>query len=171
MVDGVPVTSVARTLLDLAEVVHPQVLQRVLEAADRERRLDVHALDELCARSRGRRGLRHLKAALVAFDPAGAETRSELERRFLALCRSAALPSPAVNTRVAGFEVDMAWPAKRLVVELDGHAFHASRQAFERDRVRDAALQLEGYRVLRITHRRLREHPAAVVATVSELLA
>lgn len=67
--------------------------------------------------------------------------------------------------------MDTAWRATRLVVELDGHAFHASRQAFERDRVRDAALQLEGYRVIRVTHSRLRAHSAAVIATVRELLA
>jgi len=170
VVDGIPVTSVARTLLDLADVVSPQVLQRALETAERERRLDLRALDELCARSPGRHGLRGLRRALAAFDPAAAETRSELERQFLARCRTAGLPPPAVNTHVAGFEVDMAWPAKRLVVELDGHAFHANRQAFERDRVRDAALQLEGFRVIRVTHRRLHDHPETVMATVRELL-
>jgi len=170
VVDRIPVTSVARTLLDLTKVVSPQVLQRALEAAERERRLDLHALDELFTRNPGRHGLRTLRRAVAAYDPAAAVTRSDLERRFLALCRTAGLPRPAVNTQVAGFEVDMAWPAKQLIVELDGHAFHSSRQAFERDRMRDAALALAGFRVIRITHRRLHDDPAAVVATVRELL-
>jgi hypothetical protein len=98
-------------------------------------------------------------------------TRSELERRFLELCREAGLPRPAVNVVAAGFEVDALWPTQRLVVELDGHAFHGNRAAFERDRVRDAELQLAGYRVLRLTHRRLKDESATVARTVAALLA
>jgi very-short-patch-repair endonuclease len=72
---------------------------------------------------------------------------------------------------LAGFEVDMAWPEHRLVVELDGHEFHRTRTGFERDRVRDAQLQVAGYRVLRVTDRRLRSAPAEIVAAVRTLLA
>jgi very-short-patch-repair endonuclease len=81
--------------------------------------------------------------------------RSELEERFLVLCREAGLPPPAVNVRLAGHEVDMAWADRRLVVELDGFAYHRTHAAFERDRARDASLQLAGHRVLRVTARRL----------------
>jgi hypothetical protein len=86
------------------------------------------------------------------------------------VCRQAALPSPSVNSWVAGQEVDMLWSEQRLVVELDGRSFHQTRAAFERDRLRDAALQLAGYRVLRITRRRLETEPATVVAAVRDLL-
>jgi very-short-patch-repair endonuclease len=75
-----------------------------------------------------------------------------------------------VNVLVAGWEVDMAWPERRLVVELDGYAFHRHRAAFEADRERDSDLQLAGYRVLRITHRRMDREPAAVVHALRALL-
>jgi very-short-patch-repair endonuclease len=71
---------------------------------------------------------------------------------------------------VAGFEVDAVWPDQKLIVELDGYAFHRTRAAFERDRMRDAALQIAGYRVLRVTYRRLLEEPGAVVSAIMELL-
>jgi hypothetical protein len=169
--EGIPVTSVARTLLDLAEVVRPRQLERAVEEAERLRLFDLRDLEELCERSRGRRGLRPLRAVLGGAVGEPPATRSELERRFLDLCREAGLPRPAVNLAAAGFEVDALWPRQRLVVELDGHAFHGTRAAFERDRVRDAELQLAGYRVLRLTHRRLKDEPAAVARTVATLLA
>jgi len=102
---------------------------------------------------------------------AAEDTRSELEHRFLELCRAAGLPRPAVNAVIAGYEVDALWPSARVVVELDGYAFHRTREAFERDRVRDGALQLAGYRVLRVTHRRLERDAAAIVDVVRSLLA
>ena len=71
---------------------------------------------------------------------------------------------------VAGFEVDALWPDQKLIVELDGYAFHGTRAAFESDRMRDAALQIAGYRVLRVTYRRLLEEPGAVVSAILELL-
>jgi very-short-patch-repair endonuclease len=86
------------------------------------------------------------------------------------LCRDAGLPRPAVNVPIVGLEVDFVWPSQRLVVELDGYAFHRDRGSFERDRRRDARLQLAGYRVVRVTHRRLAEEPEAVVAELRVLL-
>lgn len=169
--DGIPVTSVARTLLDLAEVVPFRQLERAFEEAERLRVLDLPAIDQLCARSRGRRGLRPLGCLIAAAQPSVPATRSELERRFLCLCREAGLPTPSVNVLVAGLEVDAVWQSQRLVVELDGHAFHRSRAAFERDRIRDAALQLAGYRVLRLTYRRLEAEPGVLAETVRSLLA
>lgn len=169
--DGIPVTTVARTLLDLAEVLQPRQLERVFEEAEQLRILDVRAVRQLCRRSPGRRGLRPLAALLARDHLASEDTRSELERRFIDLCRSAGLPRPAVNAVIAGFEVDAVWPSARVVVELDGFRFHRTRAAFERDRVRDAALQLAGYRVLRVTHRRLEKEPVAVAEAVRSLLA
>ena len=167
--NGIPVTSVARTLLDLAEVVPRRRLDRALEQSERLGLFDLRVVERLMRRSRGRHGLRPLKAALRDYR-LPAFTRSELERRFLDLCDRAGLPRPAANMFLAGQEVDMVWSAQRLVVELDGHDSHGTRAAFERDRVRDTMLQLAGYRVLRVTDRRLEAEPAQVVGAVRRLL-
>jgi len=86
------------------------------------------------------------------------------------LIRAARLAAPRTNARVGRYEVDLLWPRQRLVVEVDGFAYHSSRTAFERDRRRDAELQAWGYRVLRITWRRLVAEPNAVVAQLAALL-
>jgi REase_MTES_1575 len=121
------------------------------------------------SRSPGRRGLRPLGRVLNAYRPLP-ETRSPLERRFIKFCRRAALPPPAINVEIAGLEVDAVWHDARLAVELDSRGFHQTRAAFERDRVRDATLQLAGYRILRVTDRRLRSEPEAVARTIRTLL-
>jgi len=89
----------------------------------------------------------------------------------LELIRVARLPAPRTNARVQGHEVDLLWPAQRLIVEVDGHAFHHTRAAFERDRRRDAALIAAGHRVIRITWRRLTGEPKAVIAELAAALA
>jgi very-short-patch-repair endonuclease/predicted transcriptional regulator of viral defense system len=167
--DNIAVTSVARTLLDLAEVVDRQRLARAVEEAERLELFDLKAIDRLLERSRGRRGTKALRLVIADFGPI-AITRSELERLFMSLCRESALPLPATNRLVEGFEVDALWEAERLVVELDGFAFHRTSSAFETDRRRDAMLLLAGYRVLRLTHRRLVDEPAAVAAEIRRLL-
>jgi hypothetical protein len=167
--EGIPVTSVSRTLIDIAPVVLPRQLRRAVDEAERLEFFDLTAVDRLIQRSHGHRGLRSLRLVLRDFRGPPALTRSELERRFLALCSEAGLPRPQVNVLVAGYEVDVVWPAWRLVVELDGYAFHRDRTAFEEDRERDAVLQLAGYRVLRITHRRLDELPDRVIDAIWSL--
>jgi hypothetical protein len=167
---GIPVTSIARTLLDLAEVVQPHALARAVEEAERLQVFDLRAVDAVIERSRGHRGLGALKSAVLNYRELPPITRSELERRFLDLCRDAGLPLPAVNVWIAGHEVDVLWAEERLVVELDGRTYHQTRAAFERDRIRDEALQLAGYRVLRVTHRRLDTDTAAVMAAIRSLL-
>lgn len=112
-----------------------------------------------------------LRLAGLLDDHADGFTRSEAERRLVALLRAAALPSPRLNARVGGYEVDAVWPDRRLVVEVDGHRFHSSRSAFEDDRRRDADLQAAGWRVLRFTWRRLTGEPHVVVARVAAALA
>jgi Protein of unknown function (DUF559) len=169
--DGIPVTTVGRTLLDLAEVVSPIQLRRAFEEADRLELIDIRAIEQLLDRSRGRRGLKPLAALLATHRGPAPPIRSELERLFLDLCHRADLPPPTVNAHVEGLEVDALWPEQRLIVELDGYAFHRTRASFEHDRTRDATLQLAGYRVLRVTHRRLEAEPAAVAGTVRSLLA
>jgi len=168
--DRIPSTSLARTLLDLASVVRAEALTRALEEAERRRLIDTRPIHDLLDRANGHPGAPKLVAALHSYDPEAIRTRSELERRFLALVAEAGLPRPTVNTRVAGLEVDTVWPEQRLVVELDGYAFHRSRAAFEADRRRDATLLQAGYRTLRVTARRLEHEPAAVLAAVRGLI-
>jgi hypothetical protein len=169
--DRIPVTSVPRTLLDLAEVLPPRGLVRAIEEAERRRLFDLGAVDALARRSPGRHGLRPLLAALeqVGDDPPHAN--SDFERDFPAFCLEHGLPVPELNATVAGFVVDALWRDRMLVIELDGYSFHRSRSAFEADRERDAALQLAGYRVVRITWRRLSRDPAGVARTIRALLA
>ncbi len=167
---AIPVTTVARTLVDLAGVLAFGDLARTLEEAERLRLLDLTGLQQILSRGSRRRGTRRLREILADALPGAAATRSHLERRFLALCDKAALPPPRVNVIVCGLEVDAVWLRQRLVVELDGHAYHRTRAAFERDRARDTALQLAGFRVLRVTHLRLEREPAAVLNAVRALL-
>jgi very-short-patch-repair endonuclease len=144
-------------------------LERAVENADRLRLLDISELGRVCEHGQGRKGSGNLRSLLAQYHPLP-ETRSELERRFLRVCREAGLPPPAVNVPVAGLEVDFLWPAAGLVVELDGYAFHHDRASFERDRRRDATLQAAGYRVVRITHWRLANDAASVVAELGVML-
>jgi len=162
--DGLPVTTASRTLADLAAVLSPHQLGRVCQRAEHLRLLDAAPLS-----GRRSRALRAALAELAHHDPQ--VTRSELEERFLALLGAAGLPRPAVNATVAGLEVDVLWPAHRLVVELDGAATHLTPTAFEEDRRRDAALQAAGYRVVRFTWRRVAREPRAVAAALHALLA
>jgi very-short-patch-repair endonuclease len=114
------------------------------------------------------RALVHRSTALRAIveDPPGM-TRSKMERALRALIQRAGLPSPQSNVKVHGYEVDMYWPAHRLVVEFDGWNTHSSRTRFESDRLKDAALQLSGERVVRVTGRQLEGRPERLVARLA----
>lgn len=166
---GIPVTTVARTLFDLAEFVPFKHLESAWEEADRLNLLQLRAVERVCERGYGRRALRPIRR-LLAEARAATITRSPLEDDFAAFCRTNDLPTPAFNTTVLGFEIDALWPDQRLVVELDGFAFHRHRAAFERDRARDTALQVAGYRTIRITHRRLHSEAATVAKELRALL-
>jgi len=168
--DGIPVTTVARTLFDLAEVEEEEQLRGSFEEADRLGLLQLSALEGVCQRGHGRRALRPIRR-LIDEARMPETTRSPLESRFLDFCRANQLVLPQTNVTVAGREADAYWPAQRLVVELDGWSFHSHRAAFERDRARDAAMQAAGYRVIRITHRRLERQPAAIANELRCLLA
>jgi very-short-patch-repair endonuclease len=171
VVDGIPVTTVARTLLDLAEVITPRQLENAIEGAERRRLFDLDAINDLCGRSPGRRGRKPLKAALADYKEPP-RTRRELERLFIDVCRNGNLPRPVCNTIVNGHEVDATWPNTNLIVELDSWEFHGkTRAAFEDDRRRDAKLLLAGYRVVRLTWRRLHREPDAVAGELRALLA
>jgi very-short-patch-repair endonuclease len=101
---------------------------------------------------------------------ATAPTRSRLERRMLRLCRRHRLPKPEVNVWIGPFLIDFLWCEHRLVVETDSWEHHRDRASFEADRARDAKLSLMGYRVIRITWRRMRDDPAGVATTLRGLL-
>jgi hypothetical protein len=168
--DGLPVTSVARTLVDLAGVLTAHQLERSCHRAEALRRLDVAEVQRLLADAR-RHGARNLRAAVATLAPAPPDiTRSELEERFLALVADAGLPRPDVNAVVAGHEVDFLWRRQRLVVETDGAATHLTPTAFEEDRRRDAALQVAGLRVVRFTWRQITDDGRRVVEVVCALL-
>jgi hypothetical protein len=174
-VDGIPVTSVARTLLELAGVLRPRALERALDEAERLRLGGPLSLVDVVARHPGRRGVAVARALLAAGRVGVDVTRSELEERFLCFLDRAGLPRPRLNVVLGvggrAFEVDCAWPARRLVVELDGHATHSTRAAYERDRARDRVLQAAGWRVVRVTWRQLHGDPDRVAADLAALLA
>lgn len=173
-IDRIPVTGVARTLLDLAEVIDSRSLERAVERAEVLRVFDLKAIDAVLGRANGRRGTGSLTAVLKRIGPPP-PTRSELERRFVDLCRDAALPSPRVNSRIdlgdRALEVDFLWPDAHLIVEADGFETHATHAQFERDRRRDQRLTLAGYRVIRVTWRQLEDAPHHVSGMIASLLA
>jgi hypothetical protein len=167
-VGSIPVTTVARTLFDLAEVDEAH-LEAAAEEADRLHLLQIPDLEAVCTRCPGRRALRPIRH-LIEQVRVPETTRSPLEDRVIALCREHDLPMPVTNVLVLGHEVDAFWPGEKLVVEADSVEFHSHIAAFERDRARDAARQVEGYRVIRLTHRRLDREPAKVVDQLRLLL-
>jgi very-short-patch-repair endonuclease len=166
---GVPVTSPARTLLDLAATVGSAELQRAFESALQDRLVTMGALQDLLARNRRRRGAGRLAALLPAAGDAQV-TRSHMERAFLQLVRRYGLPAPATNVGVRGFVVDCYWQDAGLVVELDGYRVHGTRPAFEADRRRNAALLAAGLRVLRLSWRQIDETPERTMVQVGQAL-
>jgi very-short-patch-repair endonuclease len=151
--EGIPVTTVARTLLDLAGQLHPRQLATALDRAERLDLFDLDAVEDLLVRARGKRGAKALREAIAGYRPLN--TRSELEVGHWQLLRDAGLPEPELNVLVDGerqtHEVDALWRDRRLIVELDGFAFHRTRQDRARDAYRDADLELAGFRVVRLT--------------------
>jgi very-short-patch-repair endonuclease/predicted transcriptional regulator of viral defense system len=170
---GIPTTTVARTLVDLAGVVQAHQLAKALNEAEWQHRVDVRAIEQALARTAGRHGHGHaaMRAALASLQDAGIQlTLSELEDRFLALLDAYDLPRPRTNHLVGGMSVDACWPDCGVAVELDGYASHSTRQAFERDRDRTNRLQMRGWLALRFTHRQIVAHPEAVARTVAQAL-
>jgi Protein of unknown function (DUF559) len=153
--EGIPITTVARTLLDLAATTRPERLEKALAQAEHLRLYDHRAVTDAIARANGHRGTAALAQA-TAREPKWA--RNNLEAHFLRLARGAGLPEPLVNHALDapdyGYcEVDFFWPKQKLVVETDGWETHGTRASFERDRARDAALTAAGLRVVRFSWR------------------
>jgi very-short-patch-repair endonuclease len=165
---GIPTTSPARTLLDLATQATQRDLDRAVNEARVTKLVSDASFNEQFSRYPHHRGTAALKRALKE-EPAF--TRSESELRFLRLVRKARLPVLVTNTHVLGYEVDHFWPDHKLILEVDGYAFHSTRAAFERDRRRDAELQAHGYLVIRTTWHQLTKEPETLIATLSAALA
>lgn len=167
---AVPLTSVPRTLLDIAAVAKPNVLARAVNEADRKGRLNRNAVHDLLERNRGRRGARQLRSVIAAVDPATRRTRSDLEAIFLRTCKRHGLPKPESNVEILGVEVDFHFPGTRLTVEIDSYEYHRTPTEFENDRRRDAYLKRHNYEVLRVGEAWLVSDPAGVAATVRSLI-
>jgi very-short-patch-repair endonuclease len=165
---GIPITTPARTLLDLAPRLNPRQLERSLAEGIRTNRLRPSTLTPLLARHPGRPGVPALRRLLESGDPAF--TRREAEERFLALVREAELPPPEANASLGPYEIDFLWRDERLAVEIDSWTFHGDRHAFEADRRRDADLASWGFRVIRVTWRQMEETPTAVVARLASAM-
>jgi very-short-patch-repair endonuclease len=166
---GIPTTSPARTLVDLASDATSDELERAIAEAHALKLVTEDELKAAADRAPKHAGVAALRAELRR--EAGPQwTQSGGERRMLELIRAAGLPIPQTQNRVAGWPADFLWADQRLIVEFDGYQFHGHRAAFERDRRRDQAHIAAGYTVIRITWRQLTEEPLSVVATIAALL-
>jgi very-short-patch-repair endonuclease len=173
-VDGIACTSVAATLLSLAAVVPPNILESACNQAELDGVFDLEAIEELLERRRRAAGTARLRSVL-SLDALGDRSKSGLERRFLRLVRRAGLPEPAVNEWIAvpgeEMQCDFVWHARRVIVEVDSWKFHSTRRAFHDDRRRDRALRFAGWQPLRFTDRDLDESSSAVVTELRTALA
>jgi len=170
--DGIPATTPARTLLDLGSVLSEQHLKAAFEEAEVRRLTSPTSLDALVARYPGRRGVAPLRQLLARHRAIGRRIPTSLiERRLLALLDAGDLPRPTINRLSDDGELDATWHDQRLIVECDGFATHGTRQAFEADRAKYRALQVAGWRVVRITWRQLTDDADTIAAQLKVLLA
>lgn len=173
VVDGIPCTSVARSVLDSGVALGVGGTKRAVERAEILRVFDLRDFGELLARAAGHRGAPVLEAVLTDLrEPDW--TENDYEAAVLSLVRSAALTEPICQApMVLGGEavrIDFLWPVERVALEADSYEFHGTRQAFERDRRRDQLLRLAGYEPVRITWRQLSRHPEQVEELLRRLL-
>jgi hypothetical protein len=174
--DGIPCTTVSRTLVDMAGRTGFTSLSRLVEQAAIQRRLDVPDVDRVLARGR-RRGAPSLRAILDLWrsdDERKPRLRSPLEARLLPALIAAGIPRPECNVKLQAegrwIEVDLLWRDQRLAIEADGEETHGTRSAFQNDRRRDQRLLAAGYRVARVTWRQAEDEPAAVAARIKRML-
>jgi len=169
--EGIPVTTPARTILDMAALLSPSRLEHLLDQAEIRELTDYPALDAIATAHPGHHGAARLQRAIETHCAGTNLTRSDLEILMKELCRTHGLPKPSINEQVAGKHVDFLFPAQRLIVETDSWRYHKTRQAFENDRARDVLTSRAGYRTLRFTDRQLERRPHEVVASIAVLLA
>lgn len=165
-VQGIPVTSIARTICDLAATESRDEVMHAFQEALYRRAVTPRGLAGVLAREPKRKGAPVIQSLIA--DPR--MTRSERERMLLKLIDQAQLPKPVSNVQLHGHLVDVFWPEERLIVEFDGWGAHGHRLAFDKDRKRDQKLVAAGYRVIRVTDRQLTEEPLAVLARIAQAL-
>jgi very-short-patch-repair endonuclease len=174
IVEGIPVTSVARTLFDLAGAMPKRELERAMHEAEVQRLTDRLSLPDLLVRYPRRRGAANLWAVLASKMPAGV-TQNDFEELFVAFLDRHRLPRPLLNAtlplRGRLLKPDCMWREQRLIVELDGGGAHRTEKAFESDRERDRILLTEGWRSARVTWRQLHGEPRALAGDLRTLLA
>jgi very-short-patch-repair endonuclease len=174
VIRAIPVTSLARTIVDLADVLPFDRLERILDHAGRHDAFDLRLLQAVLAELNGRRGAGQL-LRLLGGPASPGQTRSELENHFLALCRAARLPLPRLNVHLdIGLdrlvEVDALFAEQHVIVELDGGATHDTTSAFHADRRRDTAAAAAGFQTLRYTWDRVTREPAGVAGELTMIL-
>jgi predicted transcriptional regulator of viral defense system len=170
LVEMIPVTSLARTQLDLAAEVDVARICRFLARSEKEQTLDLRALESVLDRCGHHPGRGTLRTALDVYTPDLTTTRSSVERRFRDLAVKAGLPPPSMNYVIAGYELDAYWPDERFAVELEVYETHGDRASFEADPVRHEELLLIGIESIRVTGSRLEREPATVIERVRTLL-
>jgi len=172
---GIPVTSAARTIFDLAATEDLDAVEAMLREMEFHRRWGPLSLHDLVERYPGRRGRRKVQAALQRLkeEPAGRK-RSKLEERFVPFLRRYHLPLPRFNDWILlgakRYRVDCHWPGTRQIVELDGWEGHGTKSAFRDDRERDRRLRVAGYSVTRLTWNQLDDEPEEIASDLRALL-
>jgi len=167
---SIPVTALARTLVDLGDVVPAEHVRRAFIRAEQQRLIDMGQIDEALERAGRRRGSSVLRGVLRAYDPRWQQTRSRLELLSLDLVRDHGLPQPEVNAWLAGrWEADLLWREEGLVIEIDGDGVHGTPGARARDAVRDRALRRLGFEVVHVSEAEL-DRPATVAARIARRL-
>jgi very-short-patch-repair endonuclease len=173
-VRGIPVTSVPRTMFDLAGMLGERQVERAWNEMEVREYTDRLSVVDLLGRYPGRKGSVVLGWLANRKELPVGITRNDFEEAFLALIDRHGLPRPRMNAHVAlrgrFFEVDCLWESERVAVELDGAAVHKTHEAFEKDRERDRILNAEGYRTPRVTWHHLTNTPAEVVADLRDIL-
>lgn len=174
VVDGIPVTSVPRTALDVAALAQRRQVERMLNEMEVRQLTDRLSIPDLLARYPGRRGTAVLRELLGAGAERGGVTRNDFEELFVQLVDAHGLDRPGLNVDVAVagrfFSADCLWRRERLIVELDGRAAHGTRRAFEDDRERDRLLLADGWRVMHVTWRQLRDEGPTIAADLRAAL-
>jgi very-short-patch-repair endonuclease len=167
----IPITSVARTILDAAAGSRTRALEQVVRRASRQRLFDLGEQRTVMERHPRHRGAPVLARLLAELEGKGtAEMRSRMEIAFAELCDDFSVPRPVANRIVEGERVDFSWPGTTLIVETDGFEFHSMPTTFANDRARDQKLTLAGYTVVRLTYRQVTSDRAATVALVGTML-
>jgi predicted transcriptional regulator of viral defense system len=177
VVGNIPCTTIARSTLDVAELIRPRQLERLFEQAEQEEVLDFRALQDQIDRNPTRLGAARVQALMSEYQADMGATWSEVEADFKAMLKPTGVPMPQVNQFIVlddgeeAIRADFHWPAHRVVVETDGWKFHRTRGAFERNRRNDQRLTVAGFRVVRMTHRQIKRQAGKMAGVIVRLLA